>query len=402
MRKVACLIVLGLCSQTSFSVEVKPVVDAQIMGGQNYYNGSESSFGGVMSLTLSPYTKFNDQWSLVPLYAGNYRGTKQVTDIVGGGTLFQDSQSHTFSSKLIRAFSNGIKAKVSAGYGIELLRETKEEDWTKGLYDSRRLFAGPEVEWSWDNDRFVRAAYDHYRIRFPNYASLESAQVNSGLGRELSEPDVLNNTNHAFTVGSRTGLIGGGYGDWNLGFTLRQYADQHRVISSGDLESGTRHDNVLTLSGQGTWPVMVKAQKRLFSAFGYSLTRLHSDQNNYDTAQVRFNPNYYSYTTHSINHSWTLLLGPDEKTWALNINGALSRQSYSDRIVQDSIGTYGSDTTRVDSAYFGLGGSYPIASGFNLAAQAYFGWNDSNNHDNRAYQYHYNTQTYLMGFTYAY
>ena len=56
----------------------------------------------------------------------------------------------------------------------------------------------------------------------------------------------------------------------------------------------------------------------------------------------------------------------------------------------------------MDSAYTGVGFSYPIAKGFHLAANAYFGWDDSNNQDNLVYQYHYNTQTYLMGFSYAY
>ena len=372
------------------------------MGGQNYYNGAESSFGGVMSLTASPYTKFNDRWSLVPIYAGSYRGTQQVADLVGGGTLFQDSQGHIFSSKRIRSFFNGLKLKVWGGYGIDLLRETQNENWGRGLYDSRRVFGGAEGEWSWASDRTARLAYDHYRIGFPNYASLESSQINAGLGRELSEPDVLNNTNHALTLGARTGLPWNGYADLSASYTLRQYPDQHRVIASGDLEGETRHDNLQSLSTQGTWPVFVKSHKRLFTSAGYTWSRLDSDQNNYDTAQVTLNPNFYSYMTHSLNHRWTLLMGPDASPWALNLNGSLSRQTYADRRTQDAAGAYGAGATRVDSAYIGLGGSYPIAKGFNLAANAYFGWNDSNNQDNRVYRYHYNTQTYLMGFTYAY
>src|SRR5947209_5059364 len=147
MRKTAFRVVMAVLSVQAAgnAVEVKTVVDGQLMGGQNYYNGSDSTFGGVGSLTLSPYMKFNDQWSLVPLYAGNYRGTKQVTDLVGGGTLFQDSQDHTFSSKLIRSFANGLKLKAVGGYGFELLRETKDEDWGKGLFDNRRLFGGTEA-----------------------------------------------------------------------------------------------------------------------------------------------------------------------------------------------------------------------------------------------------------------
>src|SRR6185312_5302999 len=106
MRKAVLMIAVVVVGMplSGQAVEIKPVIDAQILGGQNFYNGADSSFGGVTSLTAAPYMQFNDKWSLVPLYAGNYRGTKQVTDLVGGGTLFEQSQDHTFSVKGIRTF----------------------------------------------------------------------------------------------------------------------------------------------------------------------------------------------------------------------------------------------------------------------------------------------------------
>src|SRR5258708_40126065 len=96
MRKIALLLLMTV---PIHAVEVRPVVNAQLLGGQNFYNGAESSFGAVAALTASPYMKFNDQWSLVPLYSGSYQGTAQVQDLVGGGTLFQDSQNHVVSIK---------------------------------------------------------------------------------------------------------------------------------------------------------------------------------------------------------------------------------------------------------------------------------------------------------------
>jgi hypothetical protein len=405
MRKAVFSIVVAMWSVQANAVEVKTVIDGQLLGGQNYYNGADSSFGGVGALTLSPYLKFSDQWSLVPLYAGNYRGTKQVTDLVGGGTLFQDSQDHTFSSKLIRSFDNGLKVKAVGGYGFELLRETKDEDWGKGLFDNRRAFGGTEAEWSWAKDRSVRLAYDYYRITFPNYQALDTNQVaiSTGLGRELSAPNVLDNNNHAFTLSSRLGLPLEGYADLSAGYTLRSYPDQHLVVVSGSLIPETRRDSLQTLSAQGTWPISIRGTQRLFTTLGYSWNHLYSNQNHSDAAPPTvFSPNYYAYITHTLSNSWTLLLGDNQNPWTLSMNGSLSRQNYTDRPVQDAGGIYGTEATRVDSAYIGAGFSYPIAEGFRLAANAYFGWNNSNNQDNRVYKYHYNTQTYLMGFSYAY
>ena len=335
MRKAVVIVTLIGVQSLGSAVEIKPVIDAKLLGGQNYYNASEGNLGAVMSLNAAPYMQFNDKWSLVPLYAGHYQGTKQVTDIVGGGTPLRDSQDHTLSAKVIRSFPNDLKVKAVAGYGIELLRETKDEGWTKGLYDNRRIFTGTEAEWSWKKDNSVRLAYDYYRIRFPNYQSLESAQVNNGLGREFNQPDVLDNGNHVFSLSTRVVLPGQGLLDASASYTRREYGDQHLVLETGSLDPETRHDSAQSVSLTGTWPVMNRTNKKLFTSVGYAWTHLYSDQNHYDANQVFFNPNFYAYVTQSITNQWTLLLGPEEKTWTLNFNTSVARQSYSDRFTQD-------------------------------------------------------------------
>lgn len=239
MKKTVLLFLMAMPLE---AVEVKPVVNAQVLGGQYYYNGAESAFGAVASLVASPYTRFNDRWSLVPLYSGSYLGTQQVQDLVGGGTLFQDSQEHNVSLKGIRSFDNGLKLKAVTGYGMELLRETKDEDWTKGLYDNRRLSMGTEAEWSWAKDRYVRLAYDYYRIRFPNYQSLSSLAAAEGQGRELDAPNVLNSHNHMVTLGGQVGLPAEGLLEASVSNTWASYADQHVVNITGTLTPDTRTD----------------------------------------------------------------------------------------------------------------------------------------------------------------
>jgi len=382
------------------AVEVKPVINAQLLGGQYFYNDSDNSFGGLATLTASPYTKFNEQWSLVPLYSGQYKGTQQVQDLIGGGTLFEESQDHDFSLKGIRSFDNGLKIKAIGGYGVEWLRETKNESWTKGLYDNHRLSGGTEAEWSWAQDRFVRLAYDYYGVRFPNYQSLESQETSSGLGRELAQPDVLNNGNHSLTLGGQCAIMGHGLFEWNANQTFRHFADQHVVVISGDLTGETRHDHLRSLSGTATWPVVTQEQWRLFGAFGYSWTQLLSDQNSYDAQQLVFRPTFYSYHTQTVQTRWTALIGP--KPWSISMQALLSRQQYTNRPVQDAIGAYGTDKTRVDYATVMWELGYPIAKGFQLTLNASLGWNDSNNQYTALYQYHYHTASYLAGFTYAY
>lgn len=384
---------------TAHAVEVKPVVNAQVLGGQYYYKGSESAFGAMASVAASPYMKFNDQWSLVPLYSGNYRGTKQVADLIGGGTLFQDSQDHTVSSKFIRSFESGWKLKGVGSYGRELLRETKDENWGSGLYDNRRLSGGAEVEYGFGQDQSVRLAYDYYTIRFPNYQSLESQQ-SAGLGRELSQPNVLDNNNHAVSVGSQLGVPGDGLLELSASYTFRRYKEAHLPDISGNLTGALRHDRLQTLGIQGTWPLKTSDRLRLYTTLGYTWSHLYSNQNHYDAAATTFNPNYYAYITHSVSSEWTMLLGA--APWSLHMKGTLAQQRYNDRLIQDSSGVYGVDRTKVDSASLAFTVGYPIAKGFTLEATSAYGWNDSNNTYNALYQYHYTTATYLMGFRYAY
>lgn len=382
------------------AVEVKPVVNAELLGGQNYFSGAESSFGGVASLVASPYTKFNDRWSLVPLYSGNYLGTQQVKDLVGGGTLFQDSQSHDVSLKAIRTFGDGLKLKAVTGYGTELLRETKDENWGQGLYDNRRFTMGTEAEWSWAKEQYVRLAYDYYAIRFPNYQSLSSQATADGQGRELDAPDVLDSHNHMVTLGGQFAMPAEGILETSFSNTWTSYGDQHIVDITGTLTPDTRTDRTETLTVQGTWPVYSGSSCKLLGSLAYIRTHLFSTQNHYDAEQTFFNPNYYAYLTHTLQTQWTLLAG--EAPWTIQWNGSISHQHYSDRLIQDSNGVYGSDITYVNYATTGLSVSYPIAKGFAVKASTDFGWNDSNNTDTLLYQYHYSTETYLFGFTYAY
>lgn len=396
------LLTFNFCLLTSplYALEVKPVISAQLMGGQYYYQGSDSALGAIAAVSAAPYLKFNEQWSLVPLYMGSYRGTKQVTDVVGGGTLFQDSQDHVLSLKGIRAFENGLKLKASSSYAFELLRETKDEDWGDGLYDNRRLQGGTEAEWSWAENHLLRASYDFYKITFPNYVSLESQGQSLDLARELNEPNVLDTTNHAFGLSAQTAIPGSGLGTLSYGLTWRDFSEQHIVDAAGQLTGALRDDRIHTMRADGTWPLANGAAWKVLGTLGVSRTRLYSNQNNYDAGKTTFNPNYYANLKHQLDGRADLYVG--ENPWTVSLTWAVSRQSYADRPVQDRAGTYQNDDIRVDQLLTGLSFTYPIAHGFRLAASMNLGWSDSNMQYEELYAYHYNTASYLMGFTYAY
>ena len=89
------LAVAVICQLSSVNAaELVPMGDFRVLGGQYYFNSTPSSLSGNMSLTLVPAVKFSDKFTLVNTYMGSYKGTKEVNDLAGGGTLFQDSQDH--------------------------------------------------------------------------------------------------------------------------------------------------------------------------------------------------------------------------------------------------------------------------------------------------------------------
>ena len=221
-----------------------------------------------------------------------------------------------------------------------------------------------------------------------------------GLGRELNAPDVLDTHNHAVTLGTQLGLPGNGFLEGTVGYTWSRLSSEHLVDLSGSLIPDLRNDQIETLSVQGTWPLVLNPGWKLFSSLGYTRYHVYSNQNHFDAKKTFFDPDYYGYLTQTIQNQWTLAVG--ENPWTLAFNWSLTHQQYSNRLVQDAVGNYGTDVTHVNGIFTGLTFTYPIAKGFRLIAITQFGWNDSNNTNNQVYQYHYNTQTYLFGFSYAY
>jgi hypothetical protein len=148
------------------------------------------------------------------------------------------------------------------------------------------------------------------------------------------------------TVGAQLALPASGLLETSISDTFTSFPDQHLVDATGSQISDKRSDRLESFSLQGTWPVLATSNTRLFATLGYNRYHLFSNQNHYDASRTTFNGNYYSYVTNALRSEFTLLLG--EAPWTVQLNGSVSRQNYSNRLVQDSTGAYGTDQTRLD------------------------------------------------------
>ncbi|HCJ66537.1 MAG TPA: hypothetical protein DHV62_04230, partial [Elusimicrobia bacterium] len=177
-RSVLLLLAIGYwLTANSFSAEIEviPTGNLSLLGGQYLFEKEAASFGGNVYLEVAPSLQFTDELSLIPTYSTTYRGTKNVTELVGGGTLSQQAQDHLISLKLTNQTSEDFKLKINTSYKLELLKETKDESWGSGLFDYYKIAGGVEGEKKFFPEKAglesLTAGYGYYILKFNNYAS---------------------------------------------------------------------------------------------------------------------------------------------------------------------------------------------------------------------------------------
>lgn len=395
------------------AVEIVPVYKASVMGGQYFLFGSKASLSGNAAALVAPVLTFSERWSLIPMYSGNYQGTKGVGDGVGSGTLFQQRMDHRASfTGLYSPRGSTWKIKPSTSYKRQFLKETLDETWGQGLFDFEKIAGGIEAENVYQDPFSYRIGFDFYRIRFPNFQSLEADAgtdpQGNPLGRENSSKNVLNTYNCQLSMSALRPFP---YEDPKVSLSAsfssmyERFIDQRLVNVQGQYMNKQRRDFLQTMSLGLTYPRPVKifgGDYRLSSSFGVSGSYNGSNQNTYDAAFTKFVYNSYSYYSWGAGPSLALAWGDNKNPAYANFSFNYTSTQYVDRLAQDPAGLYSGGNQWQDRYTINLGYSYPIAVGFNLKAQTNILWATSNNAYEKNYLYTYRTANYLMGFTYEY
>lgn len=396
--------------------EYIPVYRGSVLGGQYFIGNTKASLSGNASLLAAPVISFNDKWSLLPVYSGNYRGTKGTNDGVAAGTLFQQQMDHRVSATgLYNLDGTNWRFKPGVSYKREFLKETLDETWGLGLFDYEKLGVGFEAENVYKDPFSYRFGLDFYRIRFPNYQALE-ANVGADpqgnpLGRELASKNVLDTYNYQFSFSMarpfpyeepKVSLQVG------VSSLMQSYIDQRLIDERGQPTNHRpygRRDYQQNLGTSVTYPRDVKIGKtdcRLNSNFGLNVVYNGSNQNTFDAAQTKAVFDSYSYWGYGLGPNFSLVWGDSKRPTSVNLAASYGRTQYVGRLTQDANGTYVSSRQWQDRYSTTLAYNYPIAAGFYLKAQSNFLWATSNNAYQVTYLYTYRAANYLMGFTYEY
>lgn len=381
------------------AAQVTPVYDVRFLSGQNFFDGDTSSLSGNLNVMASPAVKFNERWSLIPTYIGAYEGTRDVRELGGGGTLFNDSMNHGVFFKGIRQTAGAWRFKATTGARFEFLRETEDEGWGEGLFDYRKFNGGLEAEYAPSQNVSWRGGYDYYALKFPNYESLESAQ-DPTLSRELAGKNVIDSANHMASFGVSAPLPG--QLRWTLDAYVNQrlYDDQPVVAASGDLTSTERKDQIMSLNMSFVRPLFAGESLRVVGELAGGYAQQSSNQNHYDARKTVFIKDFYDYDQASFSPRVTMALG--EAPWIMSLGADWSRRAYSERPIQNPNGDYLGEKLNVTNLAATFGLSYPMTKSFQWRLVANLGWGDSNMQYEKVFTYNYKIANYMAGFSYAY
>jgi len=407
---------LLLCPVAVSHGQVTPLFYSKIMGGQYFFEGNPSSFGGTADLDAGGAFRFNARDQLFTIYSLHYKGFKDVTELVSGGTLFQQTMEHKLSLRYTNKNFNGWTLKPKASYKWEFYRETKDEKWAKGLFDLRRANAGITLAkpTTIANHPFYGAAtYDFFYTIYPNYQALQSQYgaelANLGLSEENNGgTKVLDTLTNQVLLEANTPI--GEKTDFELSyaFSLRNFVDQKIINSEAKYISKNRQDQVHSLNTSAIYHTRAikLGNQRVLNTLGlsYGLLLQNSNQNHFDTdpSKLQYIPNFYDYIEHSAGPVWNIEFRPWWLSFSLSYNYEL--RHYTNRLTQDALGNYQTSKLiqRTHSVNFETAYAIPYLRG--LSARAVFQWRnaDSNTLYQQVYRYDYVTMTYFGGLSYEF
>ena len=396
------------------AVEYVPVYNFTLLGGQYFFAGDKTNLNANAYFNAAPALKFNDRWTLLPIYSSAFRGTKSVSDSVGSASLFQQGMDHRISfAGLYSVKDKPWVLKPSVSYKRAFLKETKNEKWGKGLFDFQTYGVGAAAEKTYRSPFTYRFGYDFYYIKFHNYQSLESQSgvdpSGSPLGRERAGTRVLDTYNHEFSLSATRPFP---YNrpkmsvSANYRFRWQTFPDQPIIAITGVPNSHApthRQDFLQTMDVTVGVPAAFRGGRlRLGSSWQTMFAYNGSNQNTFDANQTKFIFDSYSYMSWTVGPRFNLSWGDEKRPVTAGTSFSYSRTRYFHRLAQLSDGTYTTDKQYQDRWVLSLNYGYPIAEQFRLSAQINSLWARSNNKFESTYRYTYATVNYLMGFTYSY
>ncbi|MCX7957201.1 MAG: hypothetical protein N2643_04860 [Endomicrobia bacterium] len=375
-----------------YSVHTTLLLSSRLLGGGYGFNQENTSFGGKINLNIIPAMKWKENL-LIPVYSLEYSGIKDVKELVGGGTLFQQYITNMFYIKPVFKISI-IKLKPKVSVTSQLFKETKDEEWTKGLFDYYKTNFSVDLEFNIKENLKINLTPSIFYINFYNYKTLATEKY----GQELSSVgrDILNfmgtELNVDFIISKVLKL--------SLYNLKKDFKDQYIIIETGEFSKEKRLDNMYVTLLNIKLPIKLTGPTSIFSSLEIKFTHNISNQNHYDVERVKYIPNYYNYNEVSFlpdfNFNFNLI------PLSLQMLYQISYRKYAERLVQNEIGEYKDDKINSFSQYISLIVSFPILDKITGFIQQSYLVSNSNMKYEQVYRYNYSAYNILVGINFEY
>lgn len=401
LRGVVLLFVsLGLWKAAMAKIKVTPIANVHLLGGQYWVSQAvPDSFSANFDAFICPVINFSPKTALLPIYTGLYSGTKDVRELIGGGTLTREMQDHSLALKFVHKLNEDFRIKARVGYKIEYLVETVDESWGNGLFDFNKTIYGIEVEKLW-KEWNGRIGIDMYNMVYPNYLSLVSDEtfetsIDTTTYSEISSQageKVLDYSTMALFIEATHKFSNNLVGTAHYDLSLKNFIDQRVVEKTGEFASTLRSDQIhyLTLGIDLGTP-------RMTLSLADTIEYYDSNQNSYDAGNSKFIANHYDYLQNAVKPGINFYLGTEEKTMKLSLFWDISYRLYAERLSQNSDGEYQSDKIFQQVNTTGISFTYPINK--SLSGKFLINYRDSssNMRYEKNYSYNYYTFNYFLG-----
>lgn len=377
--------------------------DMEAMAGQYFFNNSAGSVNGYANANLQLLRSLSSDWGFYLDGSGTYTGFKQVNELAGGGTLFQQSMDYSLGAKWVKRWDDGWSLKPRVGARTQLFRETKDEDWGKGLYDYWRYEAGvvwehktrlgDAIPWTW------QLSYDLYYTHYPHFRSL-TTQFNTEQSAPNPGSRILDTVSNQFAWRNEYDLPGFVSASLLYSISFITFTDQKVVQAQGQFLGTNRSDTFQTLNlgvskRFNDWQVLGRV--RPVAGLGFSVSDLISNQNSFDAdpARLKFIGAYYDYWETRLSPNLTATFLRTMTVVRASMDFAV--RSYTGRLAQNSNGSYKGDKLRQYSEGATLELSQPLWRELDLKARMAWSNTSANTAYEQAYQYNYHDYNYFAG-----
>ncbi len=399
----SCLVLLAGAAAAQREPGWKAQGDLDLMLGQYFFNNSAGAVNGYANADAQLLRSLSSDWGFYLDGHATYTGFKQVDELAGGGTLFQQSADIGAAAKWVKRWDDGWSLKPRVGIKTDLFRETSDEKWGAGLYDFWRYEAGAvwehktrfgdDIPWTW------QLSYDLYYTHYPHFQSLTS-QFNTEQSAPNPGSRILDTVTNQFGYRNEYDLPGFVSAWMFYSISFISFTDQKVVQSQGQFLSTNRSDTYQSLNlgvskRYNDWQVLGRV--RPVAAVSLTLADNISNQNSFDAdpSRLKFIGSYYDYWEARVSPSLTATFLATKTAVRLGLDFA--SRSYTGRLAQNSDGSYKTAKLQQFTEGVSLDASYPVWRALELKLRAAWSNTSANTAYEQTYQYNYHDDNYFAG-----